>query len=82
MIVGSRGSDSKPAESGASNIFPLGLLPHIQHHNAATWVEPAFEHLMFRPLLRNRNGKTKTMAQMKEQIKAPEKIQLGKITER
>ena len=37
------------------------------------------EHLRLRPFLRNRCSKTekKKMAQMKEQIKAPEKIQLS-----
>ena len=35
------------------------------------------EHIRFHPLLRDRCAKTRKIAQMKEQIKAPEKIQLS-----
>ena len=59
-------------------LFPLGPLPHIQCHNAATWLPRPGKHLRLRPLLCNRHAKTKTMAQMKEEIKAPgKKIELN-----
>ena len=58
-------------------LFPLRPLPHIQRHNAVTWVAPTREYLRLRLLLCNRHTKTKNMTQMKEQIKAPEKIQLS-----
>ena len=38
---------------------------------------PCIEYLMLHPLLCNRHTEQKNMAQMKEQIKGPEKIQLG-----
>ena len=63
-------------------LFPLGPLPHIQHHNKAMKqceLPHPGEHLRLHPLLRNRRVRTKKkkVAQMKEQIKAPEKIQLS-----
>ena len=51
--------------------FPLGPLPHIQLHKAATWMAPPWQTPKVHPLLSNRNSKTKKkMAQMKEQIKS------------
>ena len=60
-------------------LFPLGPFPHTQRHNTAKWVALPGEHLRLHPLLHNRctETKKKNMAQMKEQIKAPEKIQLS-----
>ena len=60
-------------------LFPLGPLPHIQHHNAVEWLPCPGEHLRLYPLIHNRRDETKKKkkAQIKEQIKAPEKIQLS-----
>ena len=58
-------------------MFPLGPLSHIQLHNAAKWLPHPGEYLRLHPLLCNRHTEQKNMAQMKEQIKGPEKIQLG-----
>ena len=49
-------------------LFPLGPLTHIQCH---------CKYLRLCPLHCNRLTETKNMAQMKEQIKAPENIQLS-----
>ena len=59
-------------------LLPLGPAPTY----SVTVQRPALphpgEHLRLRPLLHNRCAETKKkMAQMKEQIKAPEKIQLS-----
>ena len=58
-------------------LLPLGPTPTY----SVTVQRPALprprEHLRLRPLLHNRQAKTKKLAQMKEQIKAPEKIQLS-----
>ena len=35
-------------------LFPLGPLPHIQHHNAVEWLPCPGEHLRLYPLLHNR----------------------------
>ena len=40
-------------------LFPLWPLPHIQHHNTATWIAPSGEYLRLCPLLHNRCAKTK-----------------------
>ena len=40
LIVGSRGSDWSPVESGVGSIAPSRPLPHGQHHSAATSVTP------------------------------------------
>ena len=59
-------------------LFPLGPLPHIQCHNTAMWVAPPGEHLRPHPLYVTgvpRWGEK--MAQMKELIKTPERIQLS-----
>ena len=56
-------------------LFLLGPLSHIQHHD--TLPHPG-EYLRLHPLLHNRCAETKKyMAQMKEQITAPENIQLS-----
>ena len=47
-------------------LFPLGPLPHIQHHNASPWVPPPDEYLRLHPSLCNRCTETKNMAQMKK----------------
>ena len=54
-------------------LFPLRTLPHIQQCGLP---HPG-EHLKLHPLLCNRPTETKIMAQMKERIKPPEKIQLS-----
>ena len=51
-------------------MFPLEPIPHIQHHNTATWVDLPWQIPKALPL------KQKNMAQMEEQIKAP-KIELN-----
>ena len=65
--------------AGQAPLFPLRPLPHIQHHSAVTWLPHPGEHLRLRPLLQNRHAETSppNTAQMKEQIKAPEKIKLS-----
>ena len=73
----SGGSDWKQAEKGASAIAPSRPLPHIQHHSAAMivtlpWWIPKAPPLYVTGAPRQK----KKMAQMKEQIKAPEKMQL------
>ena len=66
-------------QSGAGAIAPSWPLPNVQRHSTATsftqpwWtpkVPPLYVTGVWRP-------KKKKMAQMKEQIKAPEKIQLS-----
>ena len=58
-------------------LLSLRPLPNIQHHSAATALPCPGEYLRLCPTpLHNRHTKTKKKAQMKEQIKAPEKIQL------
>ena len=71
-------TESQPRTEQAA-LFPLGPLPHIQHHSAVTWLPHPGEYLRLRPLLQNRHAETSppNMAQMKEQIKAPEKIKLS-----
>ena len=49
-------------------LLPLGPLPHVQHHTEPTWAAP---------LCNWATETKKKMAQIKEQIKAPEKIQLS-----
>ena len=54
-------------------LFPLGPLPHRQHHNATSGLPFPDQYLRLTPdsitdVLRQRN-----VAQRKEQIKAPEK---------
>ena len=58
--------------------FPFGPLHYVQCHNAVRWVVPSYQIPKALPLItHNRHAKTKKKAQMKEQIKAPEKIQLS-----
>ena len=52
-------------------MFPLRPLPHIQHHNTAMWVASPGEYLRLHPLECTGSQRQKSMAQMKEQIKAP-----------
>ena len=73
-VVGEVTESQQRAEQTA--LLPLRPLPHIQRHKAASWVARPGEHLRLPPLLHNRYADTKNMAQMKEQIKAPEKMQL------
>ena len=79
LIVGSGGSDWKPAGSGESTIAPSRPLPHIQHDSPATSVTLPRWTTKAPPLYVTGmpRQKKKKMAQMKEQIKAPEKIQLS-----
>ena len=69
-VVGEVTENWQRAEQAA--LFPFGPLSHIQ----CALPLPG-EHLRLLPLLCNRHTETKEMAQMKEQIKAPEKIQLS-----
>ena len=58
-------------------LFPLGPSPTYSGHSAERLPHPG-EHLRLHPLLRNRHAETKKKkAQIKEQIKAPGKIQLS-----
>ena len=57
-------------------MFPLGPLPHIQHHNAGRGLPPTGKYLRLYLFQRHRFTKTKKYGrtdQMKEQIKTPEK---------
>ena len=56
-------------------LLPLGPLPHIHHHSAARWVAPPWRTPKAAPLYITGTPRQKKMAQMKEHIKAPEKIQ-------
>ena len=60
-------------------LLPIRPLPHIQPHSAACDLPHPGEDLRLHPLPHSRCGdkKKKKKAQMKEQIKAPEKIQLS-----
>ena len=75
FLVGSREVTESWPRAEQVSLFPLGPLPNIQQHNAVTSIAPPKAP----PLLRNRRVKTKKkkIAQRKEQIKAPEKIQLN-----
>ena len=77
LIVGSGGSDWKSAESGASATAPSWPLPHIQYQNSATSITLPPWTLKAPPPYVTGVPRQKKMAQMKEQIKAPEKIQLS-----
>ena len=56
--------------------FPLGPLPHIQHHNTSRGIAPPWCIPKALPLTTEQACRDKkNMAQMKEQIKAPEEIQ-------
>ena len=57
-------------------LFPLGTLPHIQHHNAAKWLPHPGEHLSSAPYNVTAVLRQKSMALMKEQIKT-RKIELS-----
>ena len=57
-------------------LFPLGPLPHVQRHGAATSVTPPWGTPKALPLYVTGTPRQK-MAQMKEHFKAPEKIQLS-----
>ena len=57
-------------------LFPLGPLPHRQCHCEVMWVASPWHFPRFCSILCNKLPETKNMTQMKEQIKAPEKIQL------
>ena len=78
MIVGSGRSDWNLAESGASATTPYRPLPHVQRHSTATSVTPPRWTPKAPPLYvteaPRQKKKKKKMAQMKEQIKAPEII--------
>ena len=60
-------------------LLPLRPLIHIQHHSTATWVAPSWGMPKAPPLYVTGAPRTTTkkMAQMKEHIKSPEKIQLS-----
>ena len=59
-------------------LFPLGPLPHIQHHiTVARGLPRPGKYLRLHPLYVTGAPRQKNMAQIKEQIKAPEKIQLS-----
>ena len=58
-------------------MLPLGPSPTYSFTAQQQALPRPSEHLRLCPLLRNRCTKTKKMVQMKEQIKAPEKIQLS-----
>ena len=53
----------------------LRPLPHIQRHSAASWVAPPWRTPKAPPL--TGAPKQKKLAEMKKEIKAPEKIQLS-----
>ena len=62
-------------------LFPLWFLPHIQYHNAATWVALPWQIPNVPPLTMltaTLRQKKKNMVQMKEQIKVP-KIELCNV---
>ena len=48
LIVGSRGSDCNPADSGASAIAPSQPLPYLQDQSSAISITPPREHLRLR----------------------------------
>ena len=58
-------------------LFPLGPLPHIQRDSTATWFAPPGWTPKATPLYVTGTPRQKKVAQMKDQIKAPEKIQLN-----
>ena len=64
-------------------LLPLGPLSHVQHHSAARRVTPPWGIPKAPPLYitgppkQKKKKKKKKKAQMKEQIKAPEIIQLS-----
>ena len=67
-----------------ASLFPLGPFPHIQYHNAVPhpgappWLPHPGEYLRLHPLQHDRYAETKkNMAQMKDHVKVPEKIQLS-----
>ena len=74
-VVGEVTESWQRAEQAA--LFPLRPFSHIQHYNTAMWVAPPRQIPKAPPLICKRRTKTKNMAQVKEQIKAPEKIQLS-----
>ena len=59
-------------------LFPCRSLPHIQHHNTAMWVAPPWRipKALAPNYITGTLRQKKKMAQMKKQIKTPEKIQL------
>ena len=56
-------------------LLPIGPLPHVQPHSAASWVAPPWRTPKAPPL--TGAPKQKKLAEMKKEIKAPEKIQLS-----
>ena len=54
-------------------LFPLGHLPHIQHHNPETWVVRPGEYLRLCPILLTGVLRGVGKPEMKEQIKAKKK---------
>ena len=64
-------------ESEADAIAPSRPLPHVQHHSAATNVTLPQGTPKALPLYVTDAPRQKKVAQMKEQIKAPEIIQLS-----
>ena len=54
-------------------LFPLGPLPHIQHHNPETWVVRPGEYLRLCPVLLTGVLRGVGKPEMKEQIKAKKK---------
>ena len=77
LIVGSGVKDWNPEESEAGAIAPSPTPPA---HTASQFRDvgcPALVNTLGSTPFRNRRAKTKKMTQMKEQIKAPEKIQLN-----
>ena len=73
LLVGSRGSGWKQGESWPSSIVPSWPLSHIQCHSAAKWVAPPWQIPKAPPLTTTGAPRQRNMAQMKEQIKTPEK---------
>ena len=58
-------------------LLPLGPSPTHSVTAQSHGLPHPGEHIRLHPLLRDRCAKTRKIAQMKEQIKAPEKIQLS-----
>ena len=54
-------------------LFLLGPCPHIQHHHTVTWVTLPWQIPKAPPLNVTGSPRQRNMAQMKEQIKTPEK---------
>ena len=76
MIVGTAEVTESQQRTEQAEFFPLRSLPHIQWQQRG--LPRPGEHPRLQPLLHNRCAETKKIkAQMKEQIKSPEKIQVS-----